>query len=86
MPLFRDTSPDAERALIELVRRAPVSKRIGTTVSLTRTAIELSRRAISRANPEFDERGVGVKFVELHYGPELARGVARRLEERHDDA
>ena len=86
MPLFRDTSPDAERALIDAMRCVPVGKRIATMVSLTRTAIELSRRAIRRANPGLDERGVGVRFVELHYGPELARGVARRLEERHDDA
>ena len=48
--------------------------------SLTRTVIELSRRAIRRAHPNWDQRRVDLYFVEIHYGKHLAEGVKARLD------
>lgn len=77
-----DTDPEAERVQIELMRRAGVGGRVRLAASLTRTVIALARRAIrlSLANPTDEE--VGLRFVELHYGRELAEDVRRYLAAR----
>ena len=71
-----DTSPQAEKVQIELFRKASISRRVSLARSLSATMIWLSRRAIQRANPGFTEQEVGLRFVELHYGRELAERVA----------
>jgi hypothetical protein len=70
-----DTHPEAERVQVELLRQASVSKRLSLALSLSETAMSLSRRAIRRARPGISEREVGLTFVELHYGRELAQRV-----------
>jgi hypothetical protein len=77
-----DTDPEAERVQIELLRRAGLPARVRIAASLTRTVIALARRAIRRSLGNASEDDVAVRFVELHYGQELARGVARRLADR----
>jgi hypothetical protein len=77
-----DTHPDAERVQIELLRKASASERFALACSLTATTISLSRRAIARANPDFSPQDVDLKFVELHYGKDLASRVRRYLERR----
>lgn len=67
-----DTHPDAERVQIGLLRKASVARRVGLARSFSRMAIQLARRAIRRAHPEADEENVGLRFVSLHYGEELA--------------
>jgi hypothetical protein len=44
--------------------------------------IELSRRAIRRQHPDWDEREVQLHFVALHYGEDLASRVRVYLESR----
>jgi hypothetical protein len=39
--------------------------------SLAETAIQLSRRAIQRANPTYSELEVNLAFVTYHYGEDL---------------
>ena len=80
--MLSDTTPEAEKVQIELLRRASVSQRFALACSLTATAISLSRRAIARANPELDDREVGLKFVELHYGRPLAAKLRAYLRGR----
>ena len=75
-------APEAEAVLIELLRNATVAERVARMRSLTSMAIDLSRRAIARANPELSDEEVGLKFVELHYGKDLAGRVRRYLKER----
>jgi hypothetical protein len=70
--MLSDTTPEAEKVQIELVRKASVADRFARMCSLTATAISLSRRAIARANPHLSPQEVDLKFVELHYGKELA--------------
>ncbi len=51
-----DTNPKAEEFQISLIRRASVAERLSRTRSLSRTVIQLSRRAIARANPGLSEQ------------------------------
>ncbi|MFL5511389.1 MAG: hypothetical protein ACJ8CN_02990, partial [Gemmatimonadales bacterium] len=57
---------------IGLLRRATVAQRVGLAQSLSSTTMQLARRAISRAHPDASEKEVGLAFVALHYGQELA--------------
>ena len=79
MATLSDTVPEMERAQIELIRKASPARRLDLALSLSQTAIDLSRRAIARASPSLDDREVRLKFVELHYGQDLANGVRRHL-------
>jgi len=77
-----DTSREARDVQIELLRRATPSQRLGLALRMTDMVLALSKRAIRRANPRFSEEEVGLKFIELNHGPELAQGVREYLEER----
>jgi hypothetical protein len=67
-----DTHPKAEEFQISLIRRASVAERLSRTRSLSRTVIQLSRRAIARANPQLTEQELNLVFVAYYYGNELA--------------
>lgn len=81
--MFSDTSPQAEKVLVELFRKATVAERIARTRSLTAEVIALSRRAIARANPELSATEIGLRFVELHYGRDLANALREHLDARN---
>ena len=80
--MFSDTHPHAEKVQIDLLRKASTGERFALMCSLTATAISLSRRAIARANPDLSPQEVDLKFVELHYGKELAGRLRGYLETR----
>jgi hypothetical protein len=67
-----DTNPEVEKHLIFLLRNSSVAKRISQTQHLTKTMLQLSRRAISRANPKLSAEELDILFVKYHYGDELA--------------
>jgi len=67
-----DTSPEAEQIQIELLQKATVAQRFAMTCVLSRTAMELSRRALRRARPGASEREIELEFVAPYYGQELA--------------
>ncbi|MBC8229537.1 hypothetical protein H8E77_08325 [bacterium] len=48
--------------------------------SLSKTTIQLSRRAISRANPGLSEKEINLIFVAYHYGDELANRLRTYME------
>jgi hypothetical protein len=75
----RDTSVEADRVQIELLRQATPARRFAMVRRLSRTAVVLARRAIRRANPEASEEEVGLLFIETHYGADLADRVRRFL-------
>jgi len=74
-----DTDPKTEKFQISLIRKSSISERISRLRSLTQTAIQLSRRAIKRANPELSEKDLQCKFVEYHYGNKIAVGLKKYL-------
>lgn len=77
-----DTDPEAERVQIELLRRAGPARRAAMALDLSAMVIELARRAIRRNMPGASEQEVGVRFVELHYGRDLAAELRRFLDAR----
>ena len=77
-----DTDLQAERVQLDLLRRATVAKRATTALSLSQTVVELARKAIRRQNPELSKQEVLLRFVAVHYGPELAGRLAAGLERR----
>ena len=77
-----DTTPEAERVQIELLRAAPVARRLRLAFSLSATVISLARRAHARARPNASQRELDLLFVEVHYGAELAGDLRADLERR----
>ena len=75
-----DTSSQAEKVQIELIRESSVSRRISKVRSLSQTTMYLSRRAIQRTNPFLSEREVDLAFVANHYGEKLAECLRLYLE------
>lgn len=77
-----DTSPDAERVRIELLRRAGPARRFEMCRSMTATMLALSRRALARTRPDLGPDELAAEWVAIHYGPGLAAGVRERLRAR----
>ncbi len=77
-----DTSPEAERVQIELIRKASPAKLFGLVRSLSRTMIQASRDNIRRLHPDANEEELALIFLELYYGRELADRVWADLERR----
>lgn len=72
-----DTSPEAERVQVELLRRATTAQRAGMALALSHQALALSQRAIRRANPDLPEREIERIFVTLHYGEDIYNKLVR---------
>jgi hypothetical protein len=77
-----DTDPEAERVQLELLRRTGPTRRAQMALRLSAAVIDLARGAIRRSAPDWSEEEVGLRFVELHYGRELAAGLRRDLQAR----
>ena len=77
-----DTDVEAERVQLELLRRASPGERAALAMSLSATVITLARRALRRQYPEASEEEIGLRFVELNYGRELAIELAAALNAR----
>jgi hypothetical protein len=80
--MFSDTAAEAERVQVELARKMSAAEKVAQARSLSALVIGLSRRAIARANPHLSQQELDVKFVELHYGKELAERLAEDLRRR----
>lgn len=70
-----DTSPEAERVLIELIRKAPITKRFELVRSLTTFAIRLNKQNIREQFPNATTQQVAEMFVLDHYDHALANGL-----------
>ena len=77
-----DTTLEAEKVQIELIRKASISRRMSIVRSLSQTVIYLSKRAIKRANPLLSEQELDIVFVANHYGEELAERLRLYMERR----
>ena len=81
-PRPSDTTPDAERVQVDLLRAATAGRRLHVAVALTATVIALARRALERSRPGVSTRERDLLFVELHYGREIAEGLRADLARR----
>ena len=79
-----DTTPEAERVQVALFRAAPVARRLHLAFSLSATVIGAARRALARSQPHASTRELALRFVELHYGPDVAEGLGAELARRDD--
>ena len=76
---MNDTSADADRVQMDLLRRAGPQRRSEMMLSLTDVALTSARRAIAQAYPDATEEERKVIFVRLHYGQQLADEYAAYL-------
>lgn len=70
-----DTSPEAERVLIELLRQAPAWRRLQLTDRMSVTVRQLCLAGIRMRHPKASPDEVRRRFAELHLGAELAAKV-----------
>lgn len=78
--MLSDTSPEAEKVQLDLLRKMTVAQRLGLMRSLTRTLVHLSRDGLARANPGLDDRQLDLLWVEQQYGRDLADRLREYLE------
>lgn len=78
----QDTDLRAETVQLTLLRKATVARRLAITFSLSQTVISLARAAIRRQSPGLGDRELLVRFVEFHYGAEMAERLQRDLARR----
>lgn len=69
---MNDTNPKVESILIEMISKLTVSQRLAKTLSFSSAVLNLSKRAIYRANPGKSKSELDLIFVRLHYGDDLA--------------
>jgi hypothetical protein len=77
-----DTTPEAEKVQIDLIRKSSISRRISIVRSLSQTVIYLSRRSIQRSKPYLNKRELDIAFVSNHYGQELAERLRLYMEKK----
>lgn len=77
-----DTSADAERVQVELLRRVSVARRLHMAFRLSATVMSMARRALARQRPHASRRELDLEFVALHYGAALADGLRVELDRR----
>jgi hypothetical protein len=70
-----DTSPEAERVWIELLRRTPPWRRLQLADQMSRAVRELSMSGLRLRHPQASEAELRRRFADLHLGSELARRV-----------
>lgn len=77
-----DTDPAAEAAQLALLREAGVGRRARMALSLSGQVIGLARKAIGRTLKAASQEQEGLRFVELHYGSDLAAALRVLLASR----
>ena len=77
-----DTNLEAERVLISLLRKLNTTQKLEQVQSFSSSIIKLSKRAISKANPDLNEDEKNILFVEYHYGVELTNRLRKYLDQR----
>ncbi len=70
-----DTHPDAVRVQLELLRAAGPEKRLKLAVSLSSTAMRLSRASIAYTHHLTDATEIKLEWARAHYGDNLAQRV-----------
>ena len=80
-----DTHSKAENIIISLLREKSSAKKFSLIRSLSRLTIQLSKRAIQRANKGIDDNQVNLIFIDLHYGRNLANKYQKSLNQKHDN-
>jgi hypothetical protein len=78
-----DTSPEAEKVMIDLLKRLTNAQRAAKAFSLSHQVINLSKRAIRRQNPGLSEFEIKLLYLHHFYGPDIAKKVRAYLQEKN---
>ena len=70
--LAEDTSPEAERVLIELLRKASPARKLAMVLSANRTARALALTGLRERHPGESPERLRRRLADLWLGPELA--------------
>jgi hypothetical protein len=70
--LFPDTQPEAEQVLIELLRQAPVCRKLEMLGQMNATARQLALQGLRARHPGATEAQLRRYLADLLLGPELA--------------
>jgi len=81
-PGLTDTDPETGRVHLEMLRSASPHQRLRLALSLSGTVMSLARHGIARAQPGASPEEIGLRFVALLYGPQLAEDVKQCLSAR----
>lgn len=84
-PYTIDTSDDALAIQLEGLRQMAPTERVNKMCMLSANLRRMAMDAIRRRHPEYEEREVRIKFIELAYGKGLADSVRTHLKERKLD-
>jgi len=76
----RDTNIKTEKKLISLLKKESRAEKFSQVRSMSKIAINLSKRAIKRTNKDLNERQINLLFIEYNYGKDLVEKVKRYLE------
>ena len=71
-PLASDTSPEAERVLVELWRRASPARKMEMVLSANRTARALAMSGLRQRYPADTPARLQRRLADLWLGPDLA--------------
>ena len=74
-----DTTPEAAKTHLDLLRAAPPGRRLLLGLSLSRTVMALARDRLAQALPDATPQELAVHFVAALYGPALADEVRAHL-------
>jgi hypothetical protein len=78
-----DTTPEAERVQIELVRRMPGERKLQLAGQFSASMRKLMRAGIQQRHPNAGPEELEQRFVELWLGPEIAPRFLRARALRH---
>jgi len=70
-----DTSPEAERVMIELLRQAPAWRRLQLADRMSSTVRGLCWAGLCARHPKATEAELRRRFADIHLGPKLAEKV-----------
>lgn len=77
-----DTSEEAARVQLDLIRRASPTRRIEACLGLSRSLIALSRAALRKRRPEAQEQEIMLEWAEINYGVALGARLRSYLASR----
>jgi hypothetical protein len=81
-PQLSDTTPEAAKVQVDLLRGATVGRRLRMAWSLSAAVIGAARRALAEKYPRDSADDLAVRFAEVHYGPALAQALRAELARR----
>ncbi len=71
---------------LQLLREASVAKRFAAARSLSASVIWLAKQAIAKRHPNLTPQQTMLRFVEVHYGIELADGLRTYLQQKQQNS